>query len=305
VIRKHPLSAALSGVAVLAAATAFLAACLPLDPSPAETAVPPAGTRAPRPPLTILFLDVGQGDAALVRSPGGQALLIDGGENREDAEKIILPALRAWGCQRLDSLVISHPDQDHIGGLPTVVESFPVGQVVLTGQIHTTQTYEQLLTLIRDKKIPAVKARGGMQLDLDPAITVALLGPDDAAVESDDTNNASVVIRLTYGDVSILFTGDAEAQEEETILSSGADVEAQVLKVAHHGSQAASSRRWLQAVAPQVAVISVAAGGPYEHPHRDVLARLRQANVIVYRTDQHGTVMVHSDGETFQVFTER
>ncbi len=301
---KHLVSAGLSALAVLAVAMVLLA-CLPLDSPAPDPAVPPTGTHTPRPPLTVLFLDVGQGDAALVRTPGGRTLLTDGGENQEDAEGVILPTLKAWDCQYLDSLVISHPDQDHIGGLPHLVGSFPISQVVLTGQVHTTKTYERLLALIHDKRIPAVKARSGVVLDLDPAITVAILGPDEAAVEQDDTNNASVVIRLTYGDVSILFTGDAEAQEEETILNSGADVRAQVLKVAHHGSRAASSHRWLQAVAPQVAVISVAADGPYEHPHGDVLTRLEQANVTIYRTDQHGTVMVHSDGETFQVFTER
>jgi competence protein ComEC len=142
-------------------------------------------------------------------------------------------------------------------------------------------------------------------LELDPAIDLTILAPDDAAVAGDDTNNASIVIRLTYDDISILLTGDAEEPEEEYILHSGAGVRAHVLKVAHHGSRTASSEAWLQSVAPQVAIVSVASDSPYDHPHHEVLQRLQQRDVTIYRTDQHGTVTVRSDGRTYQVFTER
>jgi beta-lactamase superfamily II metal-dependent hydrolase len=98
-----------------------------------------------------LFLDVGQADATLIRSPGGRTMLIDGGNSTLDADQVILPALQAWGAQGLDVLVVTHPDQDHIGGLPKIVESIPVGRVVLTGQVHPTQTYEHLLTAVRDR----------------------------------------------------------------------------------------------------------------------------------------------------------
>jgi competence protein ComEC len=295
---------ALAGIVLLAILT-VATACQPVGLPPA---VQPPGTSAPTlspgQQLTVLFLDVGQGDAALVRSPAGRTLLIDGGDSQDDAARVILPALREWGCRQLDMLVITHPDQDHIGGLPYLVESFPVNQVVLTGQVHTTATYEQLLTLIRDKTIPAIKARRGGMLNLDAAVSLAILGPDNAAVERDDTNNASVVLRLTYGTVSILFTGDAEEPEEEAILANWPDVHAQVLKVAHHGSRSASSPAWLRAVSPEVAVISVAAGSPYTHPHPEVLNRLIQAGTTIYRTDQHGTVTVLSDGRAYQIFTE-
>lgn len=290
-------------VAILAAIGGLLAG---MPPVAAPVTPPlPVSTAAPGPLLTVRFLDVGQGDATLITSPAGRTLLIDGGRSQADAERVILPALRATGNRALDMVVVTHPDQDHIGGLPYLLESVPVGQVVLTGQVHTTRTYERLLTLIRDRRIPAVKARQGVRLDLDPAVDVAVLAPDDAAVAGDDTNNASIVIRLTYRDFVALFTGDAEAIEEETILRSGVDVRAQVLKVAHHGSRSASGERWLQAVAPRIAVISAAGDNPYQHPHSQVLQRLQDTGVTIYRTDRHGTVTVSSNGRAYQVFTER
>jgi competence protein ComEC len=290
-------------VAVLAAIGALLVG-MPAGSGPAVP-LPAVSPAPPGPPLSVRFLDVGQGDATLITSPAGRTLLIDGGRSQADMERLILPALRATGNRAVDMLVVTHPDQDHIGGLPYLLESAPVGQVVLTGQVHTTRTYERLLTLLRDRRIPAIKARAGVRLDLDPDLDLAVLGPDDAAVAGDDTNNASVVIRLTYRDFVVVFTGDAEETEEETILRSGADVRAHVLKVAHHGSRSASGERWLQAVAPRVAIISAAAGNPYQHPHPQVLRRLQDTGATIYRTDHHGTVTVRSNGRTFQVFTER
>jgi len=307
-VKRRPLQwSLLSFLIVLVVLLVWLLTSTPAEipPSPIVTPTNSTLTTASRPLLTVAFLDVGQGDATLIRSPGGHTMLIDGGNSREDAEEAILPTLKSWGASSLNLLVITHPDQDHIGGLPHVLESFPVDRVALTGQVHTTQTYEKVLTLIRDKKIPAIKARRGMMLELDPLLTLAVLGPDDAAVEQNDTNNASIVIRLTYDRISMLFTGDAERVEEEAILKSGADVRAQVLKVAHHGSPFSSSQRWLQAVAPEVAIISVGTDNAFGHPSYEVLTRLTQSNVTIYRTDRHGTITVRSDGRTYQIFTQR
>jgi competence protein ComEC len=256
-------------------------------------------------PLTVLFLDVGQGDATLIRSPGGHIMLIDGGRSQDVAANVILPALKKLGAQQIDMMVATHPDQDHIGGLSYVIESVPVSHIVLTGQLHTTNTYERLLTLIRDKKIPAIKARGGGTLDFDPAVTTAILGPNDEQVKKDDTNNASVVIRMTYGAVSMIFTGDAEAPEEESILATGVDVRAQILKVSHHGSSTASSLPWLKAVSPKAVFISVGAGNPYGHPDAQVLRRMSGMSATIYRTDKQGTITLQTDGKTYQVLTER
>ncbi len=305
-IGRNSALKALMGLVMVLTITALACAVStppPALPSPTGIIPPTAPTRGQ--PLTVMFLDIGQGDATLIHSPGGRTMLIDGGNGASDADNVILPALQAWGGDRLDVMVVTHPDQDHIGGLPRVIETVPVSQVVLTGQVHTTQTYERLLTAIRDKKLPAVRARGGMSLDFDPALTTSILGPTDALVESDDTNNASIVIRMTYGTVTFLFVGDAEETEEAVIMNSGADVHAQILKVGHHGSRNSTSLDWLQAVSPQVGVISVGENNRYGHPHPEVLELLSRFGVKVYRTDQQGTITVVTDGTTYQVSTER
>lgn len=290
---------------LLVLAALVLAACVAAPPPP--TATPPPATVTPSAglPLTVAFLDVGQGDATLIRSPGGRTMLIDGGNSSQDADQVIIPALQRWGSQRLDIMVATHPDQDHIGGLERVIEAMPVGQMVLTGQVHTTKTYEQLLTAIRDKKLAAVRARAGTRLDLDLLLTAAILGPTDEQVNSNDTNNASIVIRLSYGAIGFLFIGDAEEAEESTILRSGADVHAQILKLGHHGSRTSTSQEWLQAVSPQVGVISVGADNRYGHPQPETLDLLARDRIKVYRTDQQGTITVVSDGSGYQVTTER
>jgi competence protein ComEC len=305
-IGRNSVLKALIGLVMVLTVIA-LACAVPTPPPvlPSPTGTTPPTAPAGREPLTVMFLDIGQGDATLIRSPGGRTMLIDGGNGTSDADNVILPALQAWGSDRLDVMVITHPDQDHIGGLSRVIEAVPVGQVVLTGQVHTTQTYEHLLTAIRDKKLPAVRARGGMSLDFDPALVTAILGPTDALVESDDTNNASIVIRMTYSAVAFLFIGDAEETEESVILNSGADVHAQILKVGHHGSRNSTSPDWLQAVSPQVGIISVGKNNRYGHPHPEVLQWLSQFGVKVYRTDQQGTISIVTDGTTYEVSTER
>jgi len=285
--------------------------------APGPTSVPPTTALAPSAPtsaeletlkagplLTVRYLNVGQGDATLIRAPGGNTMLIDGGKTATIAENVVLPALRAWNVRQLDFMVLTHPDQDHIGGLQRVVETMPVGQVVLTGQLHTTVTYERLLAAISSKKLKAIKARIGTSLSFDPLLTTVILGPNDAAVKGDDTNNASIVMRMTYGKVSFLFIGDAEGPELTTILNSKADVRAQLLKLGHHGSSTSTSRSWLRAVAPEVGIISVGEN-TYGHPHRETLELLAEFGIKVYRTDQHGTITVVSDGAAYRISTER
>ncbi len=275
----------------------FLWACIP---TPTPAAPPPGGT------LTVAFLDIGQGDSILIRSPNGMTMLIDGGNSDRDANEVILPKLHDWGAGQLDVMVATQPDADHIGGLPAVLENFPVANVALTGQVHTTQVYERFLTAIRDSGVNAVQVRTGTTIPFDPALQLEVLGPEDRFVQDpNDRNNASIVIKMTYGQVSFMFTGDAEGQEEGVILASGADLRSTVLKVGHHGSRTSTGEDFLAAIDPQIGVISAGAGNQYGHPHQEVLDRLNQFGVRVYRTDQSGTITITTEGSTIDVVTDR
>jgi competence protein ComEC len=258
------------------------------------------GTRAE---LSVAFLDVGQGDSILIHAPNGQVMLIDGGRSIDLANQVILPQIKAWGASQVDVLVVTHPDADHISGLVGVLENFPVKLAALTGDQHTTQIYERLLTDIRDKNIPALQVRTGTTIPFDSAVKLEVLSPDDEFVNRDNTNDGSIVLKLTYGQTSFLFTGDAEMSVNRAILQRGADVRATVLKLGHHGSRTSTDEDWLRAVQPQLGIISVGAGNSYGHPHAEVIAALDQLGIQYIRTDEHGTITVVSDSQQLRVTT--
>jgi competence protein ComEC len=267
-----------------------------IDPA---TPAPGQGT------LKVVFLDVGQGDSILIQAPNGQTMLVDGGRTIEMADRVILPQLRAWGAQQVDVLVVTHPDADHISGLVGVLEKFPVALVALTGDQHATQIYERLLLDIRDKNVKALQVRTGTVIPFDPAVKLEVLGPDEALVNQDNTNDGSIVIKLTYGQSSFLLTGDAEFAENLSILRRGADVRSTVLKLGHHGSSTSTDENWLRAVQPQLGIISAGKDNPFGHPHVEVIRALNQLGIPYIRTDEHGTITVTSDGSQLQVTSQR
>jgi len=290
-----------TGLFTLLIAVALLLAACEGGPTPTSVGPPPSGGT-----LAVAFLDIGQGDSILIRSPNGTTLLIDGGNSDKDGREVIVPKLQEWGADHLDVMVATHPDADHIGGLPYVLENFPVETVALTGQVHTTQIYERFLTDIRDLHINAIQVRTGTTIPFDSAVNLEVLGPDDRFVQvQGDNNNASIVIKLTYGQVSFMFTGDAEGEEEAAILASGADLRSTVLKVGHHGSRSSTSEDFLAAADPQMGVISAGEGNRYGHPHQEILDRLAQHGVTIYRTDLSGTITITTDGSTINVETDR
>ncbi len=277
----------------------LLAGCKIDSVTPAPTLVPNQGT------LKVAFLDVGQGDSILIQAPNGQVMLIDGGRSANLAQSVIIPKLREWGAQQVDVLIPTHPDQDHIAGLAGVLENYPVKLAALTGQVHSTQIYERLLKDIRDKNVEALKVRTGTTIPFDPSVKVEVLGPDEAAVQSDDTNNASIVIKLTYGTTSFLLTGDAEMPENKIILDHGFDVRSNVLKLGHHGSRTSTNESWLSKVQPQLGIISAGKDNSFGHPHPEVIAALEKLNIPYIRTDEHGTITVTSDGTTIHATSDR
>ncbi len=273
----------------------LLVACIPT----VTTSTPPIP--AGQGTLTVAFLDVGQGDSTLIRSPNGTIMLIDGGRSTALADQVIIPQLKAWGADHVDVLLLTHPDADHITGLVGVLESYPVKLVALTGQVHSTKIYERLLTDVRDKKIEALKVRVGTPIPFDPAVKLEVLNPDDAAVQTEDTNNASIVIKLTYGQISFLLPGDAEMKANQAMLDRGADVHSTVLKLGHHGSRTSTTVDWLKQVSPQIGIISAGADNSYGHPHPEVIAALKQLGIQYIRTDEHGTITITTEGATTHV----
>ncbi len=268
----------------------------------------------PRPVLVMTALDVGQGDAILLQSPAGRAVLIDGGgEIGADrggwdiGQMRVVPALRRAGVRRLDVVLLTHPHEDHVGGLPAVMENFPVGLVLDPGVPHPSPSYTRLLRMIEAGRIPYRQAREGQTIDLGAGARLMILYPPDPPpeVEGNPVHARSVMARLTYGRTAVLLAGDIEGPVEQFLIDRGTALASQVLKVGHHGSKTSTTPTFLAQVRPQIAVISVGAGNSFGHPHPVTLATLAAAGVAVYRTDRHGAVRLISDGTTVRVETTR
>ena len=248
--------------------------------------------------LILHFLDVGQGDSILIQTPKGVDILVDAGDDRA-GKQVVLPYLEKMGIESLDMVVMTHPHFDHIGGLIPVLDRYPVGQILADGQIHTTRTYEGLLTLIYEKGIPFYLARAGDKLTIPGLDEVMVLNPMEPFLPG--LNNNSVVLKLRYGSIIILLTGDVEAEAEERILAEASLSKVQILKAAHHGSKTSSTKAFLTAVNPNLAIMSVGADNVYGLPDEEILNRFEEANIQVLRTDLLGTIIVVSDGSSFRI----
>lgn len=238
--------------------------------------------------LAVHFLDVGQADCILIRQ-GEHAMLIDAGNNDDDA--FIISYLQEAGISSLDYAVGTHPHEDHIGSLDAVLQTFPV-QTLLMPKVQTnTKTFEDVLDAAIAKNISITAPQAGDTFLLGNAALTAV-----NHYTGDDLNNHSIMLRLTYGDVSFLFVGDAEVPAEEAALATFLPLQSDVLKVGHHGSSTSSSSEFLATVSPAYAVISCGKDNDYGHPHRETLKKL--AGCTLYRTDTDGTVIASSDGKT-------
>ena len=255
------------------------------------------------PVLRVDIIDVGQGDSILIRTPDGADALIDAGE-RDYGPKVV-DYLRQMGVRRLDLVVMSHPHSDHIGGMPAVLEAFPVARVFDSGYAHGSAVQEHVLRLIEAGKIPYRRARSGTVVSLGAHTRLEVLAPPDRLLRgtNSDANNNSVVIRLVFGRVRMLFTGDIEREGEGRLIASRRDLESQVLKVAHHGSSDSTSLELLRLVRPDYVVISVGAHNEYGHPSRKTLRRLskERTGAELFRTDKNGTVRFLTDGRRIVV----
>ncbi|OUQ26210.1 hypothetical protein B5E77_09760 [Lachnoclostridium sp. An131] len=247
--------------------------------------------------LEVHFLDVGQGDATLIRC-GEAAMLIDAGNNSWGDD--VRDYLEYQSIGDLDYVIGTHPDADHIGGLDVVMEAFDCGTVIMPDYEKDTQTYTDVTDVMEEKGYELTLPQVGMVYELGEA-AFTIVAPNGEY--GDNANDYSVGILLEHGENRFLLTGDAEEDSEADMLDNGIDLSADVLKAAHHGSRTANTEAFLERVNPEYVVISCGEGNSYGHPHAEVLNRLREMGIKVFRTDEEGTVVATSDGAgiTFNV----
>jgi competence protein ComEC len=245
--------------------------------------------------LTATVLDVGQGDAILIETPAGHRILVDGGPSGARLAQALGEALPA-GARRFDLVVLTHGQDDHVTGLVPLLDRYDVRAVLMSAQPGTSGAYHAWVDALASSSIPVHEAVAGEYVDLGGGARIEVLGPPAGLLggTSDDLNNNSVVLRLVYGEVSFLLTGDIEAEAEASLLEQGGPLRATVLKAGHHGSDGSSTPAFLAAVQPSVAVISAGAENTFGHP--SPTTRLRFAGVPLFRTDLNGHVRFETDG---------
>ncbi|SEV92509.1 lamin tail domain-containing protein [Halobacterium jilantaiense] len=264
---------------------------------------------SPNGTLSVHFLDVGQGSSVFVEGPTGETMLMDSGDWRDDGEDV-LAYLDARGVERLDYLVTSHADADHIGGHAAVIEHFEtesegVGAVYDPGITASSQTYDNYLDAVEAHDVPLYETRAGDPIPM-AGVDIEVLAPPRRHLAGGDRNENSVVLRLGFGNTTLLLPGDGEDESEAFLVDEYGDgLNATVLSAGHHGSASSSGATFLDAATPRVAVVSSAYDSQYGHPHEAVLSRLAERGVRTYWTATHGAVRVTSNGSAVTVATQR
>jgi len=248
--------------------------------------------------LKVVFLDVGQGDSIYIEAPNGRQMLIDSGP---DAKLLTsLSKVMPFADRSIDMILATHPDQDHIGGFPILLDNYKVTSIIENGGSSTSKTFSGLENIIQNKKINKIIARRGMHIILDEEknIYFDILFPD-RDISNFDSNDGSIVGKLTYGESTFMFTGDATVYTENLIGWNEKDsvLDSDVLKLGHHGSKTSSSLSWLEKVSPEVAIISVDKNNKYGHPHKLILDRLSSLHIPYLSTSDTGNIIFKSDGK--------
>lgn len=255
--------------------------------------------------LTVRMLDIGQGDSFLLEKDG-KFVLIDAGDiEHRDA---IVALLKKYHVKTISKVIITHPHADHLGGMLAVFKNFKVESIYDDGMPANTSSYKNYLKQIEANKIPYKAVKAGDTLSFFDGVSFKVVGPVKKITNqkgNSDFNNNSIVGRLTYGNFSMMFTGDAEKEEEASILSQKGTFKSDVLKVGHHGSRTSTSPDFLKAVAPREAFISCGQGNDYGHPHKVTVDKLNKAKVHIYRTDRDGTVTLTTTGKEYTIQKER
>ena len=252
--------------------------------------------------LEVTFLDVGQGDSAVIRlGESNEVILIDTGE--ADFAGRVTSYLDRHDIRTINYLVATHPHSDHIGSMSQIVDKYDVEKIYMPRAVNNTKSYEKFLMSIKNKGLKAKEARAGVVLT-DGEVSAQFVGPVGSGYE--ELNDYSAVLKISCKDVSFLFTGDAEKLSENEMLHNGEQLQADVLKVGHHGSNTSSGMEFLHQVMPDYAIISTD-GESYGHPHKEVLERLRKVNpyIEILMTNECGNITFTTDGENIEYETDR
>lgn len=250
--------------------------------------------------VIVHFIDVGQGDCAVIQAPGGN-ILIDAGTYK-DVDKTE-EYINALGIAKFDYAIFTHPHSDHIGGAATLLSNYEFENVILPSAVNTSATFNKMIEAIENENCEVIEGKAGVSFALGE-LYVDLLAP--VFDNYKDLNNTSVVSKITFGEVSFLFTGDAEELSELAMLNRDIlALNSTVLKVGHHGSSTSSCEEFIVAVSPEVAVYSCGEGNDYGHPHRETVNRINRVGAESYRTDINGDITILTDGRMYEVKTEK
>ncbi|MBI3600251.1 MAG: ComEC/Rec2 family competence protein [Nitrospinae bacterium] len=288
--------------------------------------------------LKVTFIDVGQGECSLIQFPNGKIMLIDGGGLMGDFDiggNVVAPYLWDIGITKIDYVIGTHPDSDHVGGLPFILKEMSIKNYFDNGQESSDLTFANLHEIVREKTIPYKVLEAGDKLEIDERVKVEILHPSNqfrikslefrekprnpklnTQYSKGHDNNLSIVIKITYGNFSILFTGDIEKEAERFLVGQTREdlplipslrrrgtgwLKSTVIKVPHHGSSSSSTEEFIKTINPKAAVFSVGYNNPFHHPNKKVLKRYKDAGAKIYRTDRDGMIQIESDGKGYSV----
>lgn len=242
----------------------------------------------------VHYIDVGQGDSILIESEE-KNLLIDAGT--PESCDFLIKYLKSQNIKKINSIIITHPHDDHIGGIAKIIKTFPIDSLYSPKVIHTNESFKNLVNVLKEKKlnINVLSTNKSNNIDLGKNTNIEIFSPSNELYEN--LNNYSPIMRISYGETSFLFTGDAEEEAEKEVLKNNYNIKSDVLKVGHHGSHTSSTKDFLNKISPKIAIISAGLDNSYGHPNQSTLNKLKERNIKIFRTDEDGTIKISSNGK--------
>lgn len=250
--------------------------------------------------IYVHFIDVGQGDCALIHTTEGNVLIDAGTFNSRYS---IVDYIDALGIEEFEYAIFTHPHEDHIGAAKTLLKEYEFKNIIMPDAIHITPTYDYTIEAIEKEKCNVLEAKAGDGYEIGD-VKIDIFAPD-TYYDSEDLNNMSVVCKITYGEVSFLFTGDAEEESEDSMRYYKYDLDSDILKVAHHGSSTSSTSAFICEVSPKVAIVSAGKDNDYGHPHRETVELFKKLGIETYITYEVGSIIVATDGEKYEIQTKK